>query len=168
MELNLLEVNKSTLSAFFAIIQMRGIDMISLKRTTIDDVDLLLKMDKQKETQMYLGGVKNKSREERIEFLKKKELNSNNYTVYLNNSIKIGFIGLKKIPNYYELSYIFDSDYTNKGYCSKAIEILLKDYKDIKIIAKFKKENTASIRVLEKNGFMYKDKDEDDFLIYEK
>ena len=36
--------------------------MISLKRTTIDDVDLLLKMDKQKETQMYLGGVKNKSR----------------------------------------------------------------------------------------------------------
>ena len=32
--------------------------MIKLRRTTIEDVDLLLKLDKQPSTQKYLGGTK--------------------------------------------------------------------------------------------------------------
>ena len=51
--------------------------MIKLRRTTIEDVDLLLKLDKQPSTQKYLGGIKNKTKDERILFLTKKELNKN-------------------------------------------------------------------------------------------
>ena len=52
-----------------------GDNMIKLRRTTIEDVDLLLKLDKQPSTQKYLGGIKNKTKDERILFLTKKELN---------------------------------------------------------------------------------------------
>ena len=59
--------------------------------TSKDDIDLILKMDKQEVTQRYLGGVKNKSREERLEFLSRKK---NSLTVLYNNN-RIGFVGLK-------------------------------------------------------------------------
>ena len=135
-------------------------DRLIIKRTSINDVDLLLKMDKQVETQKYLGGIKDKSKEDRIDFLKKKV---NSYTVYLKNSIKIGFINIK---NNNEISYIFDYDYTNNGYCTEAIkEILI--YMKSNVIAKVRKENISSIRVLEKCGFKYKNTDNEEFMIYE-
>ena len=48
-------------------------DRLIIKKTTTDDIDLILKIDKQEETQKYLGGVKNKTKEERIDFLKRKD-----------------------------------------------------------------------------------------------
>lgn len=44
-----------------------------IRLTSTNDIDLILKMDKQEDTQKYLGGLKNKTREERIIFLKEKE-----------------------------------------------------------------------------------------------
>jgi RimJ/RimL family protein N-acetyltransferase len=89
-------------------------ERLIIKPTTINDIDLLLKMDKQEITQKYLGGIKNKTREERIEFLKKK---SNSYTVYLKDNTPTGFIEINKNN---ELGYIFDYAYCNKGYCTEA------------------------------------------------
>lgn len=43
-----------------------------IRPTSTEDIDLILKMDKQVETQIYLGGTKNKSKEERLSFLEKK------------------------------------------------------------------------------------------------
>ena len=86
-----------------------GDNMIKLRRTTIEDVDLLLKLDKQPSTQKYLGGIKNKTKDERILFLTKKELNKNAYTVLLDN-ILIGFVELKVSGEYGEVSYIFDCE----------------------------------------------------------
>ena len=48
-------------------------DRLIINKTTIEDIDLILKLDKQEVTQKFLGGIKNKTREERIEFLKKKD-----------------------------------------------------------------------------------------------
>ena len=48
-------------------------ERLKIVKTSIEDIDLILKMDKQEDTQKFLGGVKNKSREERLEFLNKKE-----------------------------------------------------------------------------------------------
>ena len=47
-------------------------ERLYIRNTVLDDVDLLLKMDKQEKTQIYLGGIKHKSREERIIFLENK------------------------------------------------------------------------------------------------
>ena len=131
-------------------------DRLIINKTTIEDIDLILKLDKQEVTQKFLGGIKNKSREERIEFLKNKD----SLTVSLKDNTKIGFIGLKidKDNNTGELSYIFDYDYSNIGYCTEAclkiidIGILLGlDF----ISAETIKGNNSSKRVLEKLGFLY-------------
>ena len=37
-------------------------ERLIIKNTTIEDVDLLLKMDKQEETQKYLGGIKKQNK----------------------------------------------------------------------------------------------------------
>lgn len=135
--------------------------------TSVDDINLILKMDKQEETQKYLGGIKNKSREERIEFLSNKK---NSLTVLLNNE-KIGFVGLKINDDKAEISYIFDSDYTGCGYCSEVVsslvDIAFNKLKLHKIYAYCKDENIASIKVLTKNGFVEKESNDSDFIYYE-
>ena len=121
-------------------------DRLIIKKSSTLDVDLMLKMDKQEETQKYLGGIKNKSREERIELLK----NMDSFTVYLKDNTPIGFIGFKHDN---ELSYLFDYDYTNKGYCTESCKKLI-DESDLKIIiSDCVKDNKKSKRVLEKLGF---------------
>lgn len=138
-----------------------GDDMIKLRRTTIEDVDLLLKLDKQPSTQKYLGGIKNKTKDERILFLTKKELNKNAYTVLLDN-ILIGFVELKVSGEYGEVSYIFDCEYWGNGYATDSIKQLLdKAFNELKlnyVLAHTLYDNVASIRVLEKNNFSYKTK----------
>ena len=142
-------------------------ERLKLIETSIDDIDLILKMDKQNSTQKYLGGIKNKSREERLEFLGKKK---NSLTVLLND-VRIGFVGLKINNKEAEISYIFDSDYTGEGYCSEIVKVLVdiafNRLKLNKIYAYSKEENVASIKVLIKNGFINKDSDCKDFIYYE-
>ena len=43
-------------------------ERLVIRKTLLKDVDLLLKIDKQEITQKYLGGIKNKTRKERLEF----------------------------------------------------------------------------------------------------
>ena len=142
-------------------------ERLMIIETSKDDIDLILKMDKQEVTQRYLGGVKNKSREERLEFLSRKK---NSLTVLYNNN-RIGFVGLKINEDIAEISYIFDYDYVGRGYCSEVVKVLV----DIafnklnlnKVYAYTKNENIASIKVLTKNGFIKKDSNDEDFIYYE-
>ena len=136
-----------------------------LRKTTIQDIDLILKMDKQVLTQKYLGGIKNKTKEERIEFLKNKENNSKSLTVFLKDK-PIGFIELKISNNSAELSYIFDSDYINNGYCTEAsnklIDIAFNKLKLDEVTSETVSDNNSSKRVLEKLGFKLVDTYEKD------
>ena len=147
-----------------------------ITKTTINDIDLLLKMDKQEETQMYLGGIKNKSKEERIEFLRKKEQKNNkgissSLTVYLDKT-PIGFVGLKidEESNSGEISYIFDIDYTKKGYATevveKIIEIAFLKVGLTKIFADTVEKNISSSKLLLKLGFEQIGKREADGVIF--
>ena len=144
-----------------------SIDRLIVRRTILNDVDLLLKMDKQEVTQKYLGGIKDKSREERLDFLKEKigKMNENyigQLTVCLEDT-PIGLVGFKidEDNNIGEISYLFDEDYTNRGYCTlvcrKIIEIGFRKLDLKSIIADTVEGNNPSKRVLEKLGFQYKD-----------
>lgn len=135
-----------------------------IRETIIDDVDMILKMDKQEITQAFLGGVKNNTREERIallknKFRKMKEGYIESLTVCLKNRTPIGFIEIKiyEINNNAEISYIFDADYCNKGYCTEACKIILNiGFNKLnlnKIFANTIENNYRSKRVLEKLGF---------------
>lgn len=141
-------------------------ERLIIKFTTLNDVSLLLKMDKQKMTQLYLGGVRNKTKEERLIFLenkisKFKEENCASLTIFLKNNTPIGFIDLCiNENNNAKISYIFDYDYCNKGYCTEACRKLLYIGFNIlklnKIFADVVQENKSSKRVLEKLGFKLK------------
>ncbi len=126
-----------------------------------EDVELLLKTDKQEKTQKYLGGIKNKSREERLEFIKEKIGRST--TICLKDNTPIGFIGLKiKEDNYAEIGYLLDYDYWKNGYCleacQKLLEIAFEKLDLTKVIADTVEGNIDSQRVLEKLGFEYEGK----------
>lgn len=136
-----------------------------IKNTSLEDVDLLLKMDKQEETQKYLGGIKNKTKEERLEFLQRKvdKINkgiASSLTVSLKETqIPIAFVGLKisEEDNTAEISYIFDYDYTQKGYCTeivkKLLEISFEKLELTKVWADTIVGNDSSKKVLEKLEF---------------
>lgn len=140
-----------------------------LKATGRNDIDLILKMDKQEDTQKFLGGIKNKSREERLLFLDKKKNNGNSLTVYLNET-PIGFVGVKIENNIGEISYIFDSDYIGNGYCSevvtKLIDICFNKIGLDMLYAYSKEGNIASKKVLFKSGFDFIEFRED-FMYFE-
>lgn len=131
-------------------------ERLLIRKTSLEDVDMLLKMDKQEMTQKYLGGIKDKTKEERITFLKKKV---GMLTVCLKDNTPIGFTGLNinENENTATIGYIYDNDYWNNGYCTEACNRLL----DIgfnklnlnKITADTIEGNISSIKVLEKLGF---------------
>ncbi len=137
-----------------------------IRKTSIKDVNMLLKMDKQVETQKYLGGIKNKTREERIEFIKNKLSKydkglAGQLTVCLKDGTQIGFIGLTidEEKNIGEIGYIFDYDYCNRGYCTEACQKLLEiGFNQIYlkcICAETDERNESSKKVLERLGFVY-------------
>lgn len=142
-------------------------DRLIIKPTSTDDIDMILKMDKQEDTQMYLGGTKNNTRSERIAFLERKASKFDNniagsLTVYLKDeNIPIGFTGLSinEENNNAEISYIFDCDYTNKDYCTevckKLLEVAFNELDLNKVYADTMGENKASSKVLEKLNFRY-------------
>ena len=141
-------------------------DRLIIRKVSIDDVDLMLKMDKQELTQKYLGGIKNKTREERIAFLERKanrfnEEHAGQLTVCLNDGTPIGFTGLSinDNDNIAEISYLYDLDYTGKGYCteasSKLIEVGFEKLDLHKIYGDTIDGNISSIKVFEHLGFTH-------------
>lgn len=132
-------------------------ERLLIRNTTIDDIDLLLKLDKQEVTQQYLGGIKIKGREKRLSFIKKK-INSDTCTMTVClNKVSIGFIEFNIENDKAEISYIFDYDYTNNGYCTEAvkklIEVSFDKLKLREIYAEINPLNISSKKVLEKLGF---------------
>lgn len=140
-------------------------ERLIIDKTTTNDISLILKMDKQEITQKFLGGIKNKTKDERIEFLKKKEKKfkqgiASSLTVILKeDNSKIAFVGLKidEEENLAEISYIFDEDYTKKGYCKEAVlkllDITFNELKLDKVIADTVEDNLSSRNVLERLNF---------------
>lgn len=138
---------------------------LTIQRLSLDDVDMLLKIDKQELTQKYLGGIKNKTKEERTKFLEKRlaRMNNDSYcylTIYL-GSIPIGLIDLKinEYDNNAEISYIFDLDYCGNGYCTESsqeiISICFNKLNLNRIYASTIDGNISSKRVLEKLNFIH-------------
>ena len=136
-------------------------ERLTIRKISKEDVEFLLKTDKQETTQLYIGGIKNKSKEDRELFINNKinKFDSNistPLTVCLDDNA-IGFIEFMNSDNNIELSYIFDYDYWNNGYCTEACKELLKVlFNEMNInyvFARTIEGNNSSMKVLEKLGF---------------
>nr|WP_278319531.1 GNAT family N-acetyltransferase [Clostridium tepidiprofundi] len=95
-----------------------------MRKTMLSDTQLLLKMDKSENVQMFLGGIKNTTLSEREKFIQKRIDKFDRgiigmLTVVLKTTSEaIGFLNfdINESSNNAELSYIFDFDYWNRGY----------------------------------------------------
>ena len=133
-----------------------------IRKTLSDDVYLLLKQDKQELTQLFLVGVKDKTLEERITFINQKIKNNElgeslSITVCIENETPIGFVDLKLDNKTIKISYIFDYDYCNNGYCTEAcnklIEVIFNKTNIKEIVADTIEGNISSMKVLQKLNF---------------
>ena len=142
-----------------------------IRKTTLDDIDLLLKMDKQEITQMYLGGIKNMTKENRLVFLENK-ISNNMLTILLKDKTPIGFFGLEinENDNTGVINYIFDYNYSKNGYCTeickKIVDIGFNILNLDKINADTNINNISSIKVLEKVGFKKTKQINEEFIQY--
>jgi RimJ/RimL family protein N-acetyltransferase len=137
-----------------------------IRKTILSDTYLLIKMDKNEEVQKFLGGIKNATFSERKKFMQKKIYKFDQgiigmLTVVLKASSEpIGFLNfdINESCNNAELSYIFDFDYWNKGYCTEAakklVEVAFKNLKLHRVYSYTIAGNIGSVKVLEKIGMI--------------
>lgn len=139
-------------------------ERLSLRMTIVEDFDLLLKMDMDSKVQHFLGGIKDVDRNIRKEFFNKKILKNINHEIGMMTvclkpfNAGIGFINLKfdNLDDKVELSYIFDSDYWKRGYCTEIckviVDILFSKLYINEVYADSFSTNINSINVLERIG----------------
>ena len=97
---------------FFSLLPIKT-DRLIIRKTSINDINLIMKMDKQEITQMFLGGIKNKTREERNN---KKYIRMNNSPIYYGGSIfddKIVFKTEEQYVSFNNIMYFLEEIYKN-------------------------------------------------------
>ena len=135
-------------------------DNLSLGTTINDDIEYLASLFGDIELMRFTFG-KTFSKEEAISYIKKHfNFNSNlGFSPILLNNKPIGFGGIFKFnKNSFELGYILDKAYWNKGIATKAA-FMQRDYilntLNSKPVATTHPKNLASQRVLAKCGFKF-------------
>lgn len=150
---------------FIDLLPLETSDLI-IRKSDEEDALLMVKMDNNESVQKFLGGIKKFSILDRKNFIRKKIQKFNDGIVGMLTVVKksnkepIGFIDFKinEKNNNAEISYIFDFDYWNNGFCTQSIERLINlAFNELnlhKVYANTIENNVASIRVLEKVGMI--------------
>lgn len=84
--------------------------------------------------------------EQQIEYMK---IHQHNYRIILLDEYFVGFIG--HVDG--DIRIAIDNQYQGKGIGSEAIELFVKEFKDVKLFAKVKIHNEKSINAFENAGF---------------
>ncbi len=137
-----------------------------LRRLTVEDAENAYRLNLDSKVIQYTGDDSFESIETARQFL----ANYSHYDQYdfgrwavirKDNDEFLGWCGLKYTPelNEYDIGFRFLQKYWNQGYATEAAEACIdlgfNHYKLAKIVGRVRKENIASIRVLEKIGLTY-------------
>jgi RimJ/RimL family protein N-acetyltransferase len=137
-----------------------------LRRMTIEDAENIYLLNLDPEVIQYTGDDAFESIESAQQFL----LNYDHYSKYdfgrwavieKNSQFFLGWCGLKFTPKSqeYDIGFRFHKKYWNQGFATEAalacIQLGFEKYKMSKIIGRARKDNTGSIKVLEKIGLTY-------------
>jgi len=100
--------------------------------------------------------------------------NNNIYAIYLKDVNKvIRHLIFKEYinKNVYEIGWIINKDYWNKGYATEASKCIInygfETLKVLKIVGETEEKNIKSIKLLEKLGMQYSGKNKDGLIEYE-
>jgi ribosomal-protein-alanine N-acetyltransferase len=137
-----------------------------LRRMTIEDAENIYLLNLDPEVIQYTGDDAFESIESAQQFL----LNYDHYSKYdfgrwavieKNSDAFLGWCGLKYTPetDEYDIGFRFNKKYWNQGYATEAAQACIvlgfEKYKMSRIIGRARKDNTGSIKVLEKIGLSY-------------
>ena len=96
-----------------------------------------------------------------IKFLIKQYDNNNGpfvYAITLKNNVNIGYVQLVKVEDYWEIGYHVAKPYVNNGYASEAVNaflpFIMNKLNVNTVYGITLKENVASVKVLQKCGFV--------------
>ena len=139
-----------------------NISEIKLRKTEIDDLELLFKFQLDKEA-INLAAFTPKDPTDKSAYLSKytKLLNDptvNNQTIIIDNII-VGSIAKFEIDGQAEVTYWIDKNFWGKGIATKALEYLLTIESTRPIFGRVAFDNYGSQKVLEKCGFVKIGKD---------
>jgi ribosomal-protein-alanine N-acetyltransferase len=142
-------------------------DRIIVRYLSPDDIKLLFKYSQEEITKKELPDEVFESIEKTKETVKYLISNYDSkyplvYGIILKTkNIIIGHISLSKIDKGIEIGYAIATDYQNNGYATEIINPFIEWAKNklniIKIYGIVKKENIASWKILEKNGFKFEE-----------
>ena len=139
-----------------------NISEIKLRKTVVDDLELLFKFQLDKEA-INLAAFTPKDPTDKSAYLSKytkllSDPTVNNQTIIVDNII-VGSIAKFEIDGHAEVTYWIDKKYWGKGIAAIALECLLTIEKTRPIIGRVAFDNFGSQKVLEKCGFVKIGKD---------
>ena len=129
---------------------------IILRPVKINDFDFMLKLVNDSQVKKYLPGL---ILDEKMltRWIGSLDDSSNEYIIQLADSdVEIGECSLSTVGNAVEAGLMILPEYWNKGYGTETVGKLMEMANSLgrsKITATTDKDNTAMIRILEKNGF---------------
>lgn len=141
-------------------------ERLYLREITVDDAEHAYLLNLDEEVLRYTGDEPFESIEEAREFLSKYD----HYAKYgfgrwgvirKSDNVFLGWCGLKytKELDEFDIGFRFSKKYWNKGYATESaiacLKIGFEKFKMPAIVGRARKENLASIRVLEKLGLTY-------------
>ena len=141
-------------------------DRLLLREFILDDAEKFYQLNLNPNVIKYTGNAAFKNIEEAKSFLENyKDYQLNGYgrwaVINKNNNEFIGWCGLKynELENETDIGFRFFEEEWNKGYATESAAACLKYGFDVlklnRIIGRAMKENTASIKVVEKIGLVY-------------
>lgn len=140
-------------------------ERLYFREFTMDDADMVFDMHKDPEITRYVGDVVpwdtiELTRKILSEFiLPQYENKIGRWAVYVKeNNVFIGWCGLKKVDNEYDLGYRFIQKYWNRGYATEAAAAVLAYGVKLgleNIMGRAAVANVASVNVLKKIGMTF-------------
>ena len=142
-------------------------ERLIIRKLNLNDIDLLFKYSQEKITKKELPDEVFDNIEETKDTVSHFISNYNHkyplvYGIVLkNNDTLIGHLSLSKIDKGIEIGYAIATDYQNYGYASEVLALFPKwaklKFGIEKIYGIVKRDNVASWKVLEKNGFIFEE-----------
>lgn len=142
-------------------------ERLIIRKPLITDLDDFYEFAKSPNVGPLAGWNYHKSKKESLNELKRYIASTEYYMIYLKNEDKvIGSISLinesviNKHLNNFELGYVLNENYWNKGYMSEAVKEIIRyafnDLKANKIVTGHSDDNLVSKKIILNNNFKYK------------
>ncbi len=137
-------------------------DNITLREASLDDCKLLYKWQIIPNIRQYFRNKEVPNFEEHSSWFKKR-INSQGrqkglLLIILLAGQECGYVRLDRLPdrsNTFDISVLVDPQFSGQSIGSRALQEVSKNYPHYKMIAEVSERNVASVRMLQKAGFLY-------------